>query len=238
SEPRDQELEDYLAGKSEVSRLYREAPADVPPPELDAKIRAVARRELAARRPRWMMPLSAAAVLMLSVGVLLRMQQEGVTSIPVEEAATQAPAATFQTPPESAPIVTEPAPDATATPVPRTDAPAAERSRESEAHESEGVVAEPFPAPAPAPARRKTQPQSANEAVSAPSRDASETSMSPPAAAGDAARAERSAPERAPQDWIEHIRRLRAEGRDTEAAAELKTFRERYPDYPLPEDLR
>ena len=222
SEPRDQELEDYLAGKSEISRLYRQAPAELPSPELDAQICAAARIGLTPRRPRWMMPLSAAAVLMLSVGVLLRMQQEGVTPVPVEKTATQAdPGGT---------VPSEPAPAAS-----HIESPAPEmRSRESQ-----GAVAEPFPAPAAAsaPAQRKAQPQSADEALSAPSRDETEA-LTPAPATGDAARAERSEQVREPEDWIELIRHLRAEGRDTEATAELRAFRERYPDYALPEDLR
>lgn len=41
-----------------------------------------------------------------------------------------------------------------------------------------------------------------------------------------------------PARWIESIRRLRADGREREAAAELLRFRGRYPDFPLPADLQ
>jgi hypothetical protein len=40
-----------------------------------------------------------------------------------------------------------------------------------------------------------------------------------------------------PEQWLERIRQLRREGRVAEAQESLKAFRERYPDYPLPEDL-
>jgi hypothetical protein len=40
-----------------------------------------------------------------------------------------------------------------------------------------------------------------------------------------------------PERWIEEIRELRRRGRATEAEASLKAFRERYPDYALPDDL-
>jgi hypothetical protein len=47
-----------------------------------------------------------------------------------------------------------------------------------------------------------------------------------------------SAVRQRPEDWIELIRRLKAEGRTVEAERELKEFRSRYPEYRLPEDLR
>jgi hypothetical protein len=49
----------------------------------------------------------------------------------------------------------------------------------------------------------------------------------------------RSAPQapRSPDEWLEEIRRLRAQGRDADAATELAEFRRRHPDYPLPADL-
>jgi len=42
---------------------------------------------------------------------------------------------------------------------------------------------------------------------------------------------------RPPEEWIEEIRRLKAQGRDADAATELAEFRRRYPEYPLPVDL-
>ena len=46
------------------------------------------------------------------------------------------------------------------------------------------------------------------------------------------------AKERTPEKWLEDIRKLRTEGKATEAERELAEFRKRYPDYILPEDLR
>ena len=40
------------------------------------------------------------------------------------------------------------------------------------------------------------------------------------------------------EKWLEDIRRLKSEGKATEAERELAEFRKRYPDYRLPEDLR
>jgi len=46
------------------------------------------------------------------------------------------------------------------------------------------------------------------------------------------------ATERTPEKWLEDIRKLKAEGKATEAERELAEFKKRYPDYRLPEDLR
>jgi len=42
---------------------------------------------------------------------------------------------------------------------------------------------------------------------------------------------------RSPEEWIAEIRRLKTDGREADAAAELAEFRRRYPDYVLPTDL-
>ena len=55
-----------------VSGAYRALGREEPPPELDAAIRAAARRP----RRRWAVPVSIAAVMMLAVGVTLRVQLE------------------------------------------------------------------------------------------------------------------------------------------------------------------
>ena len=41
-----------------------------------------------------------------------------------------------------------------------------------------------------------------------------------------------------PQNWVEVIRKLKADGKAEEATRNLAEFRKYYPDYPLPEDLR
>jgi len=46
------------------------------------------------------------------------------------------------------------------------------------------------------------------------------------------------AKERAPEKWLEDIRKLKTEGKAAEAERELGEFRKRYPEYRLPEDLR
>ncbi len=46
------------------------------------------------------------------------------------------------------------------------------------------------------------------------------------------------AKERAPEKWLEDIRKLKTEGKTAEVERELGEFKKRYPDYVLPEDLR
>ncbi|TMH82902.1 MAG: hypothetical protein E6H49_03560 [Betaproteobacteria bacterium] len=44
--------------------------------------------------------------------------------------------------------------------------------------------------------------------------------------------------ERTPEKWLADIRKLKTEGKATDAERELAEFKKRYPDYILPEDLR
>jgi hypothetical protein len=78
-------------------------------------------------------------------------------------------------------------------------------------------------APAAKPDRSRAE---AAAGVAAPSRALQGAVRQEPGAADAAAPA---APE-----WLERIIRLRTEGRHAEADAELKRFRERYPDVPVP----
>jgi len=123
------------------------------------------------------------------------------------------------------------------------------------------------PAPFPAePARPATPPAASaprakeNEAPVAKKREAPGAALSTPAAEAERAssmtrertladrptgRTERDAGVGAaqsvlqsPEDWIAEIRRLKQAGKADEANRLLVQFRERFPDYPLPEDLR
>ncbi len=73
-----------VARDGKLTALYREAAGDLPPPALDAAILAAAHREVAARpRPAgfsfaraWRGPLSVAAVVVLSVSLVMLMREE------------------------------------------------------------------------------------------------------------------------------------------------------------------
>ncbi len=102
----DKRLDEYLRGDSPLTRAYRDLGREEPSSSLDARILAQARGEKAAPRggkPRWLMPLSLAATVVLSVGIVLLMTRQGVTPLPTE----------------TAPAVEAPAPSATPAPAPK-----------------------------------------------------------------------------------------------------------------------
>lgn len=225
----DRELEDYLAGRSPVSRAYQQAPQEAPGAGLDARIREAARVP-AKKHPRWLLPLSAAAAVLLAFTVLIEMQEDGLTPVPREKIEEAAP-------------VAAPAP-ATGAQQEKMSAPAPARAETPPAVERR---VEPFSAPQPFPAT----PESAAD-VAAPAAGAHAPSLTLPREReregegasitpekSDAARGAREELEtESPVAWIERIRRLRAAG-DTEAAkTEYGKFRVQYPEHPLPEDLR
>ncbi len=89
-------FEEYLSGQSKLSRIYRRAPADEPPPHLDHALLDAART---ASRPRfagspfashWYVPASLAAVLVLIVGIYMFSGERGAGPGPVPEAVPQA----------------------------------------------------------------------------------------------------------------------------------------------------
>ena len=85
----DKELDAYLSGETGLSRRYRDVNNDAPSAHLDNKILAAARAAVETRsspsRPqtrkaRWALPLSVAAIVTLSVSVVLTLQQRPGTS--------------------------------------------------------------------------------------------------------------------------------------------------------------
>ena len=182
-----------------LDRVYRELPGEEPPPEVDERIRAAARRavgagpqSLAARErswtSRWRVPLSLAASVVVVVTLTLMVQEEEQQrALDVAPALAPAPAA-------PATLEDRAAPSRAPEEAKRADTEPARR------------------APASAPPQR------------APAADAAAPPPAPQVA-------------RSAEEWIEEIRRLKAQGRDADAAAELAEFRRRHPEYPLPVDL-
>jgi hypothetical protein len=77
----DRELESYLAGDSPLSRRYRAASRETPPPELDAAVLAAARTAVVRaprRRARWQLPLAAAATVVLGVSLVSQLRFDAV----------------------------------------------------------------------------------------------------------------------------------------------------------------
>jgi hypothetical protein len=92
-----------LPGEAEIARTYHAGAQDEPPAALDRKILAAAQQALDTSRPRaafgsrWAIPLSVAAVLLLSVGVLLQMQEPGLLQ-PVDSGPAPGPMETASAP--------------------------------------------------------------------------------------------------------------------------------------------
>lgn len=231
------------------ARRYREASAALderPSAATRAAILAAAARQVEAqplsvdaprvvRRPRW--PLAAAAAVLLSTLAVMmanRTEQEMPSfTAPAERApgyVAVAPAPSAATTPPSDNAVPSPAP-----PIAEAPAPIAKRSTASNAREgrSTGPAVrtqrdDAPPAGAASPAVSARSDERAPEAASVEARELAPASQG--VARPDAARDfEGSAPM-----WLERIVKLRREGRDAEADAELKRFRERYPEVQVP----
>lgn len=224
-EERDDELlEEYLRGDAELSRRYRHEAREEPSAALDARILAEARRAVTRERRvvhspfarHWMVPASLAAVLVLSVAVVLL--------VPGPDSGLDAPV--------------RPAADA-------VEAPAPGKAKQERTAPTRARQAEPAAAPAPAePASRLqaddaagetgAQPESAaSEREAAAGREAGAASMSAPGAGAPPRHMEDD-----PEQWLRHVESLLAGGQEPRARDSLRAFLARYPDYPLPEGLQ
>lgn len=247
--PDDQALRDYLHGGSVLSQLYRQGAREQPPTHLDTAILAAARQAAATPAPRhgvrlrWALPVSLAAVLVLSVSlVTLMTPHTGVVppadEVPVpatETAPPPVPAAPGRAPmsmsgptggaaPEPAP---PPTPAATST---QGAAPTAAPRRPAA---RAPVLDTGDSAHKRAPAVGTILEQRRTEALS---RDFKSEESAPSAAAPLSE--QEAAPALAPAAWLGHIEALRRAGREAEAQASLAEFRRRYPAFPLPPELQ
>lgn len=152
-----------------LGRAYRDAATESPPAALDTRILAAAAR--AVQPPprrfarRWAAPLSLAAVVMLSVGVVLRIVHEGALENPEQ----------LSTPPAVAPAEptvreesTRPAP---VSPVPQAPAAKATREpetkREARVRHKDDTAANVAPQSAPAPVERMARDDASGAGVAA-----------------------------------------------------------------------
>jgi hypothetical protein len=200
--------------------LYRDTPRDAPPPHLDAAILAAARREVGARpRPlsaqfrRWRVPVSIAAVVVLSMSLVTLVKEEGgdtllrdaPTPIPLPaqtEELSATPAGDRQRAPAAAPEVFSARPDERVA----AKAYAKPERLEREASPDAGRAAEPSRnASAGAEADHKMAAPQVREAAPRPSADQSRPQAPP--MAGERSAAGAAAPAPAPPA----ARRLQAE---------------------------
>lgn len=205
-----------------VTRRYRELGAEEPPPALDEAILAASRQALAPRR-RWYLPLAAAAVALLAVGVALQVERQQADP----EAVT-------------APAMPQPSTDEVPAAKPGASTPAAPKVRKREAAPS----ASPEIKPERQEAARESVQENAPGGLSGRRADESRSRESAPAAAPIPQTAPASGPappaaalaER-PERWLERIAELRMQGRHDDADKALAEFRKRYPEYRIPESM-
>jgi hypothetical protein len=236
-----------------VSRRYRELPAEEPPRALDEAILAASRRAALARpaplvapagRQRWYVPLAAAAVIVLAVGLTLRVQLEQPADdrmARMERAAepaparAQAPAAVAEAKKEMGQLEDRAREKAeekpAAAPAPRQ--PAKQRRAEE-------AVPAPFPAQAGArvaPAAPAPQADARPAELAMAQRDRPERQVASAAGATAAAKVTKEADE-TPAQALARIAELRKAGKHDEADKALAEFRKRFPDYRIPEATR
>jgi hypothetical protein len=237
---RDETLQD-----AQLAGAYRAAAGEMPPAPLDDALRAAARREVGSgpqpRLPAWRMPLSLAAVVLLSVTVVLMMRDEGRDPLPLPD---RPPAVREAVPPAGGTVAAPPSPAAAVPPgsaVATTPA-QSPAPRRALAREAESAVAPQAVPVAPA-ASREALPAAAPRALlrAAPMASAPE----PAAVAAD--RAGGPKPPSAlwqdldgelPEPWIRRWIELRRAGQTADAEALLAEFRRRFPDHQLPEEPR
>ncbi len=223
-----------MSDDEKISQRYRELGAEEPPRVLDEAILAAATRSArslhGSARPwsqRWVVPLSLAAVIVLSVTVTLRIQHER----PGIEA--PAPPAKESVPASPAPQVKEPAPTAAAPvadaqPKPKVEgqlnAAAGAPARERPAKPASQDEPKPF-----APPLRDQAPAASPAAAVAPA---------PAAAVSSRAEAQVNLQAETPERELERIAELRRQGKHDEADKALADFRKRYPDFRIPEAMR
>ncbi len=236
-EERDEEmLREFLEGDSALSRLYRRDAHEEPNAELDATILAEARRNLArtshvAHSPfarHWVVPTSLAAVLVLSVSVVL------LTPDPVRH-----PGVEFDGVAES------PAPAGSLADAPETAASGEELSAPARQQRADEVVGK----------SSETRERKAARFKSAPG-DEQQPRPAPATGAGVAEEAAAPSVSRTPAEplpgrqampadtvqadpaaWLRFIESLLKEQNPQAARSNLRAFRTRYPDFSLPAAL-
>lgn len=228
----------------QLDAAYRAGAAEVPPARLDDMIRAAARREAGSRpqplalTQRWRMPLAMAAVLVLSVSLVLTLREHGADRLDAPPLVSLEPA-----PASVAPA--QPAPEASTLATSPAAAPREGKAPAVPAPPAPPVVAEAPAVAAPAPARV----ESAAAAPAAEARSAEPLAAAPralmraPAAPAAETAVARSAAAPVWQDlqdkpveqWRQRILELWRDRRDADAEAVIAEFRRRFPGERLPE---
>lgn len=221
-----------------LSALYKASATEQPSAGLDARILAAARETASPPRAktgsafsRWRLPFALAATVLLTSTLTLMVREHDADPSSVTDGAVRAERGE-RTEPAPPPVKSAPsAPPATSAP---PVVPAAKAPREAKvAPITPQAAPEARPAESAESASRADNEGLAGRAGGAGLPGRLGSAGLPGAAAGAAREVERG-----PVQWLAEIRKLRVEGKFDEAATQLAAFRRRYPEYPLPEDLR
>ena len=259
--PEDREIEEM---SSDVSGPYRAGAKDEPPAKLDAAILAAARREVQQPPPRrnWQMPLSIAAMLVISVSLVLivRDNEPPLPSLerPAAEEAKLANPAPSQLamkaqPKAKADFYREARPSRERSARPDREPVARDEvaPAQAPANAASGVSAQSAPLPAPVPATPAVAEQAspaeqekaslADSGKELPAKKVSSAADAAPESRGSVqALRKQEAPAAVavrPQDWLEKIDGLLRNGKEADAREQMLIFRKQFPQYPLPERL-
>lgn len=247
----DELLQEYLEGDSALSRLYRRGASEQPDAQLDARIRArardaVARKHRVAHSPfarHWMVPTSIAAVLVLSVSVVLLMPEPAnEPGLEIDEVSKTAPhTAIMGDAPVGAPDVEQPPAPASA------PAPAQASRRREQASDGDdsaaggrasgfasGALQRADEAEEKPGEKRKSQGTQADSVsrgeIQSPQAPSAQPAPDPrPLPAGTV--------RNDPRAWLRFIEMLLDDRNRDGAKSNLRAFRARYPDFPLPATL-
>lgn len=239
---KDQELDEYLAGRHPLSARYRAEAGDAdagPSAELDAAILGEARQAVSAEQPypqpRWFRPLAAAALVVLCVGLVMQVyletpQEDNAAVTPAQELYRDAAPATQEHAEQAAKAraraqerrkAAEPSrPRALLAPA-RNETATTGAARPDEHHQPPA----PAPTPAPVPMAAPAEAQSATQYDAMPTNDAVEESR-------------QAKPGTEHSEVFTEIRALLEDGEEAAARERLAAWREMHPDTALPEDLR
>lgn len=234
-EPGERVFDRYLQGDSALSKIYKSATSEAPPPDLDAAILAKARyaaeaHALMRRRQmlqRWMIPASLAAALLLTVGLVTFVSEHG--GMPLAPKRTSEQREASQLPgrelplPRQEEVTRQPRSGSANEPIAGKDT---EALRSDVASPASGERQATQPAASAPPQRTLIKVKEEAEQLQPLSDKTGETGQPMPGQSTG----ETDLP---PQEWLKHIAELRKQGKLREAQASLEDFRRRYPDYPV-----
>jgi hypothetical protein len=245
-----------------LDRLYREAARETPPARLDAAILAAARRDPA--RPRaWRVPVSIAAVLLLTVSLVTLVGEENGERYLLSDRAVPPPARQAETAPPAVVMKQPPAAESAPRPAPAQADPMRFSRKEAASTGPEAPGASTAGNARPGGAPAMTAEAEADARSDSPLLRDSTRAAAPQSPAADVPAAVAPAPSRAmsgglqakvepaekrvpawhrleaepPAKWLERAMALKRQGRTAEYQELLAEFKRRFPEHPVPAEL-